>query len=300
MCDPGFDVLTAHDILKILPTKRLRSRLDLIEKVHNDPFSKVPYDILVIIMTHLSIQQRIDLMTASWYVRTQTSDDTFWKWMIWADMLPWFPELQAVFLEAEFSPAKFDFKDIYLFLNFKTNLKLNVRGPLMGIVNRRRIWNAIEPLALSYMAYAQPPMTEDEKNQQAKVILDRAFCTRRPLVLYPQPSNPESKHVQLLRDEVDRFNRKSVFEVSFNKAGALVGLGVVFVGNDRRTFGLHTNTAPEIETQTFSMEGGWLRRIVLHLSDMNHAMSMYGQMSCVKGVEVSEIHKFHHLNVQLN
>ncbi|KAF1954959.1 hypothetical protein CC80DRAFT_493347 [Byssothecium circinans] len=194
VCNPGFNVLTTQEILKILPTTQPTPSLDLTGKVRNDPFRRLPYDILLMVMPYLPAKQRIALMNASWHVHMQTRNTSFWTWMIRKDVLPWFPELKQVFSDPQFSPTNFNFKDVYFYLrhatNTKTNMqgplmgianrrriwntiklrhatntKTNMQGPLMGIANRRRIWNTIKPIIPLYRGLVDPPLAEEEKGQ---------------------------------------------------------------------------------------------------------------------------------------
>jgi hypothetical protein len=88
--------MTTENILKLLPTSRethSTHSLDLTAKVRHDPFRNLHYDAILTIMPYLSGEDRLNLMNASHYVYTITQNPSFWKVMMKAQFLSYFPEL---------------------------------------------------------------------------------------------------------------------------------------------------------------------------------------------------------------
>lgn len=124
---------------------------DLSPKVHNDPFTTLPYDIIVMVTPYLSVQDIFSLLQASLPINKLTNSPNFWQWMIRVHILTWFPEIEDLFTSSEALGNDPDFKRVFLWLFSVTKPEFGMKGPFIGIANRRRIWNAIQPLALLYL-----------------------------------------------------------------------------------------------------------------------------------------------------
>jgi hypothetical protein len=129
--------------------------LDLTHKVRNDPWAALPYDILHDIFDHLSTQDTTSLMSASWHVLTSTRNTDFWRHLLRRRILPWFWELHSLVTNATL-PLAFNHKQLYLWLDRVTTPEISLKGPFMGIANRRRIWAVCEQLAPLYKERASP------------------------------------------------------------------------------------------------------------------------------------------------
>ena len=74
----------------------LRSELNLGSRVANDPFFKLPYELLLRVLKLLSNQSILSLANASWTTHhTLRNNDSFWRQRI-RDSMPWFFELHHV------------------------------------------------------------------------------------------------------------------------------------------------------------------------------------------------------------
>ncbi|CAI6334738.1 unnamed protein product [Periconia digitata] len=149
VCDPGLNILTSGDIMSALPTGPPKY-LTLSEKIVQDPFSQLPFDVIHIILAKLLGPSRLKLLTASHHVYQQSCSDSFWKWMMRTDIVPWCPELHSLLNDPEFVSPRVDLKRAYLYMKYATNARANRPGPFMGLANRRRIIAACKPLAELY------------------------------------------------------------------------------------------------------------------------------------------------------
>ncbi|KAI0142305.1 hypothetical protein F4776DRAFT_501242 [Hypoxylon sp. NC0597] len=127
------------------------SNVDLSPKVKNDPFAKLPREVIFKIC-HLLFDENVpELAKASWVVHALTRNDGgFWKLSLQYN-LGWFFEAQELIrLGALRRPEMF--KGIYLWATKKIWVHLWLDGPLMHVANRRRIWVTCEELANAYGA----------------------------------------------------------------------------------------------------------------------------------------------------
>lgn len=54
-----------------------------------------------------------------------------------------------------------DLRKVYLYLQRATEAKLGMRGPFLGVANRRRIWGVCEQIAVGYREEAEMLKAED-------------------------------------------------------------------------------------------------------------------------------------------
>lgn len=110
-----------------------------------DSFGELPYELLFLVFNELSGDAIMELMTASKFVYCQLRYDAkFWQRRIRSEM-QWFWELNEV-VESE----KMDFQRVYYFLDWMTTPTFGMRGPLIGLANRRRIWSTCQQIAYHY------------------------------------------------------------------------------------------------------------------------------------------------------
>ncbi|KAJ5166065.1 hypothetical protein N7492_006361 [Penicillium capsulatum] len=104
-----------------------------------DPFTRFPYDVLHLVLKLLPGSSVPALATASWSVQLATRHNSFWKAMLRREM-PWFWELFELLEDERYS--KTDYKRLFLWLGKELSVMYGLRGALMGIANRKRIWRA--------------------------------------------------------------------------------------------------------------------------------------------------------------
>ena len=259
------------------------SNLELGREVKNDPFRGMPYDILHMLVEYLPGKSLLALSSASWAVNCATRDNNnFWTRVIQLDM-PWFYELHSVLWE--WQPVVKSKKRLYLWLNGLATPVYGMSGPMMSIVNRKRIWSACEQIAEAYFkrVYQSPPFEIDEEKStimiQSKVRnMAMSLCSESDKAAF------ESATVQWVHSwrEVDYW--PSCFEAFWNEHKDLAGVSIT-VGGDKRQFGrLWVNGLYDFNRQEIPSKE-WLTGLVLYLSD-GHLPEQDEQLR-VKGVEVS-------------
>jgi hypothetical protein len=184
----------------------------------------------------------VSLMKVSYHVNASTRGDAFWKHRLRIRMQPWLYELGNLAL-----PEIFDYKGLFLWLASQTRPELWNHGPLMGIANRRRIWNACQELVSLYKHRLRPARSHPETDQElheAETILANSMCSHMPMTMYPQPEHPVDISAQFIRSWTEIKNRFCNFDTYWRSMSgcesrycyALVGVAVTFDGH-KRVFG---------------------------------------------------------------
>jgi hypothetical protein len=189
VADPCPKMVELEDVVRsILPAKLFDQtspqQLQLEKKARHDPLAMLPYDIVHEIVVQLSIKDIHSLMAASCCIYESSREPSFWRLMIRVHILPFFWELDD-FLRNTTFPENFDWRGAFCWLNDITRPSFGQRGPLMGIANRRRIWNSCLQLAPMYHeklnaeAYIDPPDTE------AALIMAASTALHTPVIRFP-------------------------------------------------------------------------------------------------------------------
>jgi hypothetical protein len=210
--------------------------------VRSDPLNVLPYDTLLDIFDYLPDIDIASLMKASYHVNASTRSAAFWKHMLRLQRQPWLYELDSLAL-----PEIFDYKGLFLWLASHTLPELGNHGPLMGIANRRRIWNTCQDLVSMYKDRLRAVSSDPEINQEsheAKAILANSMCSHMPMTMYPQPEHPVDISAQFIRSWNEITHRSCDFETYWRSMSgsqssdslALVGVAVIFRGH-KRVFG---------------------------------------------------------------
>ncbi|KAF1944979.1 hypothetical protein EJ02DRAFT_420029 [Clathrospora elynae] len=273
LCDPsprpGFD----EELQGMLPAQLFGNPsepIDLAHKVHSDPLSVLPYDSLLDVFDCLPTDDLKSLMKASYHVHTSTREPPFWKHMLRIRILPWFYELRTFANTAV--PEGFDWKGLFLWLDALTAPEFGNQGPLMGLANRRRIWNVCQQLAPLYKERVRPLaiQNEPEDGEEARAIMKSAVSLHMPMVMYPQPQAPETISVQFIRSWAEITHRSCDLDTYWNSnvnryESGLVGIAVRF-GGQQRVFG----TTEGRPGQSLHIEPNeWIKQIIVSVDKMN-------------------------------
>jgi hypothetical protein len=306
VCDPG-PRLGFEDVLQsMLPASLfdgLTRSLGLSEKVRHDPWQIVPYDVLLDIFEHVGTGDVLALMSASTHVLATTCNVAFWKHMLRVRILPWFWELNTL-LKNSTLPETFDYKGLFVCINNVTAPEYGMEGPFMGIANRRRIWQACQPLVPMYKHKVAPISHAEPEDEEAKALLDRAESIHMPIVSYPLLKGATTVSAQFIRSWHEIGHRACLFDTYWNDDGALVGIAVTF-GAAQRVLG-STEGRPGLQLHIDAQE--WIQEIIVSLKDCNmfdesidrrhyrtslsHRESTAGR-SYIYGMEVSRSRSFH-------
>ena len=261
VADPGPKLGFGKVLQTLLPSQLFKEAsppVDLAHKIQSDPLMVLPYDVLHGIIAYLSIEDGISLMEASWHVFTSTRDNNFWKHMLRIHMFPWFGELKD-FLNTTTFPSSFDFKGLFLWLDDATTPEYAMRGPLIGIVNRRRIWKICQQLVPQYLRKIVSKNYIEPDDKEAQPILDSAVSLHTPMVYYPPPRAAETVSTQFIRSWKEITSRDCTLTTYWNANDLLIGISVDF-GPRLRVFG---STAGHALESLFIHADEWIKEIVV-------------------------------------
>ncbi len=239
------------------------SVIGLEHKVQNDLFKLLPYDIVHIICDYLTREDTFALMEASWHILMTTRNNSFWEHVMRTRM-PWFWELPDLLDKTTFPPS-FNYKGLFLWLDYLTTPQFGMRGPasVLGVANRRRIWNTCQDLLESYVVDYDENDAE-VGNDQAKEILDSAISSHVPVVLHPYPADAVKASTLFVHSWDEIYNLPAEFSTHWNASGSLVGISVRF-NTDVRVFG-DMNGTEMISTHVRARE--WITELKLTISDV--------------------------------
>ena len=267
VCDPGLRIGLEDVLQGMLPARLFDGNLhfpDLSHKARHDPLSVMPYDVLLNIFKHVCTDDMLALMNASTHVSEMTRNRSFWKHMLHLRILPWFWELSTL-LENTTLTETFNYKGLFIWINRITTPKYGMEGPLMGIANRRRIWESCKAIAPEYRKQLPSAPRSGPEEDEARAILDRAESFHMPLVLYPSPKGATTVSTQFVRSWHEIAHRSCELDTYWNDDSALVGIAVTF-GIEQRLFG---STAGERGASLHIEACEWIQEVRLLLSECN-------------------------------
>jgi len=119
----------------------------------DNPLCRLPYDIIHRIVYFLPTKDVVNFTMASSYARgLLLANRTLW-WSRMADDMPWFYELPGIVKEVEETRGeKVDLRRVWVWTQEVSRPVQFIRGPFMGLANRRRIWTPCSVLADLYRA----------------------------------------------------------------------------------------------------------------------------------------------------
>lgn len=249
----------------------------------NDPFSRLPYDLLHTLFSHLPKASFLNLILASWPVNCATRNHpAFWKNHMRAAM-PWFWEMDELIKQPQ--PQDIDYRRFYFWLDQNTTPTFAMGPPFLGIANRRRIWYACEQMASAYHKKLLPEVSTADDAANA-VDFESCRCLEMPLVSYPQPSPKTTKTVntQWVYSWSEVEKQPSMLETFWRgDSNMLVGLSLTF-GGSRRVFG-HAEEGVDATESMPIKPGDIIKSITIHIPQMCLRSTDDGTAIC--GLEVS-------------
>lgn len=310
VCDPGPQLGFEDALQNMLPASLFERDTALFasfSKVQNDPWDLMPYDILLDMFEHVHTDDILALMNASTHVLATTRNVAFWRHMLRIRIMPWFWELE-VLLKNVALPKTFNYKGLFVWINKVTDPEYGVEWPFMGIANRRRIWEACQPLLPMYKHKITPLIHAEPKNEEAKALLDRAESFHMPIVSYPLLKGATTVSAQFIRSWHEISHRACVLDTYWNDDGALVGVAITFDAV-QRVLG-STEGRPGLQLYIDAHE--WIQEILVSVKDcdmfeevidrrhyrsaLSHRESAVGQ-SYIYGMEVSRSRPLQFWNV---
>jgi len=222
-----------------------------------DPFSRLPPEILIDVFRLLPSDSLRALLNASWPALSATRRNGFWKWFLKHDM-PWLWELWPLVAEMEqLRGSEPSYKSLYVWLRKATTPECGMRGPAMHLANRRRIWGVCEQLAPRYFRhlYVTPTVIGPDTS-----IVESAACHHMAFISNDHAMPDGSWAIQetlflYSRDEI--CDKPLILEAYWGESGGLVGLCALF-GPQRRVFGVNGADMPHITRTAVRIPGNTL------------------------------------------
>jgi hypothetical protein len=309
VCDPSPNPEFEQELQIVLPASLLGSsgeEKDLSNKVRNDPFNTLPYDILLDLFECVDTKDMLALMQASHHIDITTRETAFWKHMLRLRILPWFYEL-ASFLSNTTLSDSIDYKGLFLWIDHLTRPEFGNQDSTMGmcVANRRRIWSAVQdlmPLYKTRTGLVLPVVEEDE--EETKRIREMAVCLHTPMTMYPVPEGCVQVEAQFIRAWNEIRHAECDFDTYWaRKEGphspGLVGIAVTFAGQQQRVFG----STEGVKGNPLHMEAEeWISSLVLLVDEvdlLNHTQDRSPWLrkedtrpkrdACINGMQVCHL-----------
>lgn len=275
---PGYEFLVCHPsdapgakevVLSMFASGAFKARSrcsDLGSRVRSDPFLRIPYDVVYRISGFISNEDLVNLARASWPVHgVWQNNDQFWRQRIRATFLPWFFELAELVEQDEKLLRTNNPQLVFQWAERSTRPDRWLTGPLMGVVNRRRIWRSCEQYGRLYRA-------EEEFQNDASISdeerLIRKYSKDVGLAYVSSPGaikvNP-TRTVFWAKTWTELRSQEKTLESFWDRRGSLVGISLTPNGQERRLLGI---SGSDDEMTRTSMRFGaeeWIKGLVLHL-----------------------------------
>ena len=299
--NPGEEFLVSHpttesDIVNQLVTliaggdfNVSPSNLDLGRRVKHDPFAKLPYDLVYKLSCLLPVKALLDLGKVSWPIQSAfQGNGNFWKDRIKRAM-PWFFELHELMNYSDSEVFEgINSKSLLAWADNITTPKIGMKGPSMGIANRRRIWSVCEQLADRYL----PRCVEEgppNLDHIGRMISKLSGCVQMPVVCSPMPHRKDKAVAYWVRSWADVYSERNILEIFWDAEGSLVGLSLSGDGH-RRLFGKDDAIEGGSRQALVLEKGDWITGLILHLPVLCLLASRTpddSTITSVKGITVS-------------
>lgn len=162
-------------------------------KSTEDPFAKLPFELVLLVTSELPSRSLLDLLQASPHLRRGLGPSfSFWKRQFEKKM-PWFYEMHSFLRdlsssdsqEAREAPGKLT-SHFFAWAYHTTTPRRGLKGPFMGIANRRRIWEVCNQIVSPYLnqakaEYSHSEVGEETQFRNSTVCLDMPVVTSPPL-----------------------------------------------------------------------------------------------------------------------
>lgn len=121
--------------------------------IQQDPFCKLPPELILHTTTYMEGLDILALRKASLSFRNTTSDSKFWKSLLQREQKwLWDSIFDPRFWESSERPQSqsVDWKKLYTLLEKSTGYSYGLKGEMMALANRRRIWKVCERIGEVY------------------------------------------------------------------------------------------------------------------------------------------------------
>lgn len=276
--EPGYEFLVCHPldvaganelVLSMFSSDAFKARSpcsDLGSRVRGDPFLGIPYDIVYRITSFISNEDLVNLAKASWPIHSLLqNNDQFWRQRIRTSFLPWFFEFEELLEQDQTLLQTNNPQRIFQWAERSTRPGRWLTGPLMGVVNRRRIWSACEQYRDFYRA------EEEVKNDasitdEERLIRKYSKGVRLAVVSSPKVTklNPTRK-VFWAKTWLELRSQEKTLETFWDRRGSLVGISLTPDGKKRRLFGMSGSDDGVVRESLRLGAEEWIKGLVVHL-----------------------------------
>ena len=195
--------------------QQLNQRVVELERpvISTDIFHKLPAEMLLLLIDHVSLRDMLALRRASTAVHRLELTKAFWRGRLVHDM-PWLHDIPA---EA-WTDESVDWCTVYKDLSAAS--QRTHKDCILALVNRRRIWTTMDQIMDTYF---------DEWNRvksETSPILRDVLASRMPVLIWPEPSNTQRSLAPLLDNFGDIDEAQPRITVHWNPDGDVSGLTV--------------------------------------------------------------------------
>jgi len=247
----------------------LPTGLDVSHKVREDPFKKLPYDILLKIGGQCdSADSLVNWTTASWFAHAQlrSAGSHFWKEAVLAHMGSLFPELVACLDDGRLREGS-AMRTFYHWAASRSKPRLYMQGgDFLRLANRRRIWTT--PCTELVNRYCQALFPKSNETDFGQLLRTKTACG----TMYKAVHDPEAQLFGDLEkcfwiDEwEDTATKSHTFEAYFREQdGWLVGITVTSEGGERRVLGSTQAEGVLLRSEAVVPVDDWVCGILLHI-----------------------------------
>lgn len=276
---PGYEFLVCHPlevaganeaVSSMFASDAFKTRTpcsDLADRVRVDPFLKIPYDVVYRISGLISNEDLVNLTRASWPIQgLLRNNDQFWRQRIKASFLPWFIELGELLEQDETLLWTNNPQRIFQWAERSTRSDRWLTGPLMGVVNRRRIWSACEQFSDLYRLQEEVK-NDDSISDEEKLIRKYSKGVHPVVISSPKATklNPTRK-VFWAKTWPELRSQEKTLETFWDRRGSLVGIALTPNGQKRRLLGISGSDDDGVIRESMRLEAEeWIKGLVVHL-----------------------------------
>ncbi|KAK8037381.1 hypothetical protein PG991_000727 [Apiospora marii] len=252
------DVLSGSDFTLSNPA------CDLVTKVVCDLFSRLPLEIIHMIVSHLGLTDVLNLSSASWIVNVQLrADQRFWWLRLKYELLPFYLELGEFVRKEAALLQRHHPKDLCVWIHWSTSPETGDGSPIPGVVNRRRIWNTCLQLKELHQRYTATLPSEETTTVSPFTEFGSdslvAGFTYRIAWPFPLPSAADSRpesYRPLLHSWGNLASSKHLVRVAWHPDKSLGTICVIPCPE---------NTSVEESPGSEISRGDWIRQLILHI-----------------------------------
>ncbi|KAL3441809.1 hypothetical protein BJX65DRAFT_287970 [Aspergillus insuetus] len=252
----------AMPLLRDADTNRKAKNHGATNETQQDPFARLPAELLLTIVGHLPLASMKCLQAASSAVARLELSNGLWKRRIRRDM-PWLFDLPDPARSDESQKEEPDWAETYADLLERSDASSPLQ--IRGLVNRRRIWGVCEEFIQPY-ATRKAIINADRARSNSSLLSD---AVSTPMRLLTSASTGSESSVLPLLKRLSDINRASTLSVYWSNEGALSGFGFRFItiperegeGEEEETIGSREHFAKRDEVKISSTD--WIRGFVV-------------------------------------